>query len=141
LHAVAELAPGHLEVRAAHGSEAGGSGDTHGVEVARQSAADAGRWSLQLGERFFPLGEPVVRLGRALSNDVILDDRRVSRRHAQLRWRTGGYHLSDMGSSGGSTLNGRPLLQGEEAPLADGDVVSLAGLTLVIHVGGGQPTA
>jgi pSer/pThr/pTyr-binding forkhead associated (FHA) protein len=96
---------------------------------------------LQLGERFFPLGEPVVRLGRALSNDVILDDRRVSRRHAQLRWRTGGYHLSDMGSSGGSTLNGRPLLQGEEAPLADGDVVSLAGLTLVIHVGGGQPTA
>jgi pSer/pThr/pTyr-binding forkhead associated (FHA) protein len=110
------------------------------VQVVTQSAADAGRWSLQLGERFFALGQPVVRLGRALSNDVILEDRRVSRRHAQLRWRAGGYHLSDMGSSSGSSLNGRLVQPGQEVPLAEGDVISLAGLILKVHVRGGQPT-
>jgi hypothetical protein len=140
VHTRAGLGPGQLEVRAAYGSEPGGSGDTQGVQVVTQSAADAGRWSLQLGERFFALGEPVVRLGRALSNDVILEDRRVSRRHAQLRWRAGGYHLSDMGSSSGSSLNGRLVQPGQEVPLAEGDVISLAGLILKVHVRGGQPT-
>jgi hypothetical protein len=141
VHTRAGLGPGQLEVRAAYGSEPGGAGDTQGVQVVTQSAADAGRWTLQIGERFFALGEPVVRLGRALSNDVILEDRRVSRRHAQLRWRGGGYHLSDMGSSSGSSLNGRPVQPGQEVPLAEGDVISLAGLILKVHVRGGQPTA
>ena len=137
LHAVVDLGAGQLEVRAAHGAQAGGDGDTQGVQIATRSAADARRWSLQVEGHSFALGEPVVRLGRALVNDVILDDRRVSRCHAQLRWRAGSYHLSDMGSSGGSRLNGQPVLQGEEVALANSDTISLAGLTLIVHVGGG----
>jgi hypothetical protein len=140
LHPVADLASGQVDVRAAHGAEPESADDTHEVKVAARAAADTGRWSLHLGGRVFPLGEPVVRLGRALSNDVILDDRRVSRRHAQLRWRGGGYHLSDMGSSGGTTLNGQPVRQGEEVPLTAGDVVSLAGVTLTVNVETDQPT-
>jgi len=134
LHASAELGAGQLEVRAAHTSEAERKGDTHGVQVTSLSAAQAARWSLVLGGRWVRMGEPVVRLGRALTNDVILEDQRVSRRHAQLRWRGGTYQLSDIGSSGGTRLNGEPVYQDEEVPLADGDMISLAGVTLTVHV-------
>ncbi len=139
LHPVADVPAGQLDVRAAHRSGLGGVGDTQGVKVASQSVSKAGRWSLQFEERIFPLGEPVVRMGRALSNDVILDDRRVSRRHAQLRWRRGTYHLSDMGSSGGTTLDGRPVRQGQEVPLAAGDTISLAGVVLTVHLESARP--
>lgn len=138
LHSVAEIGGGQLEVRAAHKSEIEGTDDTQAVRVAAPSAVDAGRWSLRLGDRLLSLGEPVVRMGRALSNDVILDDRRVSRRHAQLRWRSGTYHLSDMGSSGGTALNGQPVQQGEESPLTAGDVISLAGVRLTVLVEDGR---
>ncbi len=133
LHPIADLGTGQLEVRAAHGSEARDAGDTQAVKAASQSATDASHWALRLGGRVFPLGEPVIRLGRALSNDVILADRRVSRRHAQLRWRAGNYHLSDMGSRGGTTVNGRRVRQGEELPLDGGDVISLAGVNLTVQ--------
>ena len=139
VHPVAEVAAGRVDVRAAYTADAQHTGDTHEVETAAQPASEAGAWSLHGAGCGFTLGEPVVRLGRALSNDVILDDRRVSRRHAQLRWRAGTYHLSDMGSSGGTAVNGRPVRQGEEIPLADGDTVSLAGLALTVNVETSQP--
>jgi hypothetical protein len=139
LHPIANVAVGQVDVRAAHVSDPRRSDDTHEVEAAARSVPEAGRWSLKLAERVFSLGEPVVRLGRALSNDVILDDPRVSRRHAQLRWRAETYHLSDMGSRGGTAVNGRPVCQDEEVPLAAGDVINLAGLTLTVHMEAGQP--
>jgi hypothetical protein len=140
LHPMGELGTGRLDVRAAHGAEPGGVDDTQAVKAATQSAVDAGRWALRLGGRVFPLGEPVVRLGRALSNDVILADRRVSRRHAQLRWRAENYHLSDMGSRGGTTVNGRRVRQGEELSLTGGDVISLAGVSLTVWRDSEQPS-
>jgi hypothetical protein len=139
VHPVADVAAGRVDVRAAYAADTETASDTHEVETAEQPASEAGTWSLAGAGHVFTLGEPVVRLGRALSNDVILDDRRVSRRHAQLRWRAGTYHLSDMGSSGGTTVNGHPVRRGEEIPLEDGDVVSLAGLALMVNVETNQP--
>jgi len=139
LNSVTDLGTGQLDVRAAHGTGPGDVDDTQGVKAIPRSAADARRWTLRLGERAFPLGEPVIRLGRALSNDVILDDPRVSRRHAQLRWRGGSYHLSDMASRGGTSLNGQSLHQDEELPLNAGDVINLAGVTLTVYLESEQP--
>lgn len=139
LNPIPELESGQLDVRAAHGVDSRELDDTRGVKAFNQSAAAASRWCLQLGGRVFPLGEPVIRLGRALINDVILDDRRVSRRHAQLRWRAGSYHVSDMGSRSGTLINGHLLRQGEELPLAAGDLIDLAGVELTVQVAAGQP--
>ncbi len=139
VHPVSDVAAGRVDVRAAYTADAPQASDTHEVKMAAQPASEAGAWSLHGTGCVFTLGEPVVRLGRALSNDVILDDRRVSRRHAQLRWRAGTYHLSDMGSSGGTTVNGRAARRGEEIALGDGDVVSLAGLALTVSVETNQP--
>ena len=53
----------------------------------------ASQWLLQWDDQQMRLGEPVLTLGRAMDNDIILNDPTVSRYHAQLRWREGRYHL------------------------------------------------
>ncbi len=80
------------------------------------------------GRRHFNLLQPVVSIGRALDNDVIIEDPRVSRHHAQLRRRYGHYVLYDLGSAGGTQINGYPI---EECVLHSGDVISFAGVQVV----------
>src|SRR5262245_14059784 len=54
----------------------------------------ARQWVLQIeNDQQIRLGEPVLTIGRAMDNDIILSDPTVSRYHAQLRWREGRYHL------------------------------------------------
>jgi pSer/pThr/pTyr-binding forkhead associated (FHA) protein len=80
------------------------------------------------GRRHVSLNKPVVTIGRALDNDVVIDDPRVSRHHAQLRLRQGRYVLYDTGSSGGTLVNNQPV---SEVALNAGDVISLAGAQVI----------
>lgn len=80
------------------------------------------------GKRHVPLNRPIVTLGRALDNDLVIDDIRVSRHHAQLRLRSGYYVVYDTGSSGGTRVNGERVA---ERQLQAGDVISLAGYAIV----------
>jgi hypothetical protein len=86
------------------------------------------------GDQVFPLTQAVVNIGRSLDNDLILEDERVSRLHAQLRAVKGRYTIFDLDSTGGTFLNGKRIQQGVLRP---GDVISLAGFSLVF----GQDTA
>ena len=47
------------------------------------------------GRRHVPLARPVVTIGRALDNDIVIDDPRVSRHHAQLRVMARGARIVD----------------------------------------------
>ncbi len=80
------------------------------------------------GSRYVPLTRPVINLGRRQDNHIVIEDMRVSRSHAQLRLRFGHYVLYDLGSSGGTFVNERPII---ECILKPGDVISLAGVPLV----------
>lgn len=80
------------------------------------------------GQRHVPLVNATLSLGRSLGNDIIVDDARVSRRHAQLRRRYGRYVIYDLGSTGGTTVNGYPV---QECVLEAGDVISLAGVEII----------
>jgi len=80
------------------------------------------------GKRHIPLNRPIVTLGRALDNDIVIDDARVSRHHAQLRLRQGRYVIYDTGSSGGTAVNGESTI---EHGLQSGDVIGLAGYAIV----------
>jgi diguanylate cyclase (GGDEF)-like protein len=60
--------------------------------------------SSQLGKRF-ALADGNVRIGRGLENDVVLHSDSVSRRHALIEIRAGGYHLVDMHSTNGTYVN------------------------------------
>jgi pSer/pThr/pTyr-binding forkhead associated (FHA) protein len=74
------------------------------------------------GREDFPL-ETETLIGRDLSCQVRLEDSRVSKRHALLRWSEAGWTVRDMQSTNGTELNGRPLR--DEQALQYGDVLTL----------------
>ncbi len=80
------------------------------------------------GVKVIPLTQAVVNIGRRVENTVVLDDPRVSRKHAQLRAVKGRYVLYDLDSTGGSFVNGVRVTQ---SLLYPGDVISLAGVNVV----------
>jgi len=103
-------------------------GQAHGDAVADGSVPHGRPFLVLEGRRHVNLLQPVISIGRALDNDMIIEDSRVSRHHAQLRLRYGRYVLYDLGSSGGTQINGYPV---EECVLHSGDVVSFAGVQVI----------
>jgi hypothetical protein len=76
----------------------------------------------------FPLESPVVTLGRQWDADLIVDDPRVSRLHAQIRMVDSRFVVFDLGSTGGTFVNGQRV---QQRVLFRGDVLSLAGVELI----------
>ena len=62
-------------------------------------------------------------IGRVEPAGLIIPDTEVSRRHARLNCREGGYFLEDLGSSNGTLINGERI-KGERS-LKDGDEIRL----------------
>lgn len=79
-----------------------------------------------------PLESTMLTVGRGLNNDIILEDTRVSRHHAQIRYRSRRFWVADVGSTNGTFVNGEAV---EERSLNDGDTISLGGLELVFREG------
>jgi DNA-binding NtrC family response regulator len=71
-----------------------------------------------------PSGEVVI--GRVEGADLIIDDRRVSRRHARVRWDGGALLIEDLGSRNGTAINGDVLKAGVRSARG-GDCIRLAG--------------
>ena len=84
------------------------------------------------GTRTVPLDQPIINIGRRLDNHLILEDNRVSRTHAQIRQRFGRYMLYDLGSRGGTCVNGQRIV---ECVLQPGDVITLGGTQLIYGEG------
>ena len=53
------------------------------------------------------VGPAGATIGRSRQCDVVLNDPNVSRQHAEIRPRGGSWVLTDLGSTNGSSLNGR----------------------------------
>jgi len=67
-----------------------------------------------------------LEVGRDPRSDLVIEDRRVSKRHARLRWAGQGWAVEDLGSKNGTTVNGEPPLPGAE--LRNRDWISFGGL-------------
>jgi hypothetical protein len=80
------------------------------------------------GTQIFTLEEDAINIGRQLDNDLVIDDPRVSRKHAQIRVVKGRHMVFDLGSSGGTYVNN---IRINQITLHPGDVLSLAGVPLV----------
>ena len=80
------------------------------------------------GVKVYPLNDSVINIGRRLENQLVIDDPRVSRNHAQLRAIKGRFVLFDLNSTGGTFVNGQRTSQ---TVLYPGDVISLAGVALI----------
>jgi len=88
---------------------------------------DSARLLIDLDEAV-PLDKSIINIGRRTANDVVINDMRVSRLHAQLRKTREGYIVFDVGSTGGTFVNGERITS---KLLRSGDVISLAGYTIV----------
>ncbi|HNT25050.1 MAG TPA: DUF3662 domain-containing protein [Anaerolineales bacterium] len=119
---------GTVELGGAVGLE---PGELHpGVQLLPLSVPD---FLIVNGVQTFVVDRPLVTIGRDPGNDLALDDPRVSRQHAQLRLvpvsgSMPRYVIFDLGSTGGTFVNGQPVTQHSLSP---GDVISLAGLPIV----------
>ncbi|MCZ2126497.1 MAG: FHA domain-containing protein [Anaerolineales bacterium] len=80
------------------------------------------------GVKFFPLTLTVINIGRKLENQLVIDDPRVSRAHAQIRAIKGRFVIFDLNSTGGTFVNGQ---RSSQTVLYPGDVISLAGVALI----------
>jgi len=68
-----------------------------------------------------------ITIGRDERNDLVLDDPRVSRRHALLRRLGTTFQIEDLGSTNGIFVNGQRV---ERTTLADGDQIQIGGQVL-----------
>jgi len=108
----------------------------------------AKRWALRIDGRRLALGEPVVNVGRALDNDIVLAASTVSRYHAQLRWRNGRYYLCPpqpftdpqaeptrrLASAPYTRVNGRAVSSDDQYALAPGDALEFGQIGAMIEV-------
>jgi len=74
-----------------------------------------------------------VSIGRLSTNDVVLADSNVSRRHAELRRSGGRWTIVDLGSTNGTTVNG---VQASERPLDHGDKLEFGTSELIFETEG-----
>jgi hypothetical protein len=112
------------------------------------------RLILQSGEGAgteYPLEKTELLLGRDLSNDIVVNDPEVSRRHARLILQAGTYILEDLGSTNGTFIRGQRLAApvvlrpgetitiGEKVILKYEVLVSDPNATVVVQRGTRQP--
>jgi ABC-type multidrug transport system ATPase subunit len=92
------------------------------------------RYQLKGGEwDEYPLTPGEHVLGRQATCDLILDYQGVSRQHARLRVSTDGFWLTDLGSTNGTFLDGRPLPIRKEVRLLPGQEFTISEFTLSVE--------
>jgi hypothetical protein len=125
--------PEEVRVVASHkleplGETQGLQNTSSGSDFAESSGIPENAFLIIEGVKVHPLNESVVNIGRRLENQLVIDDPRVSRNHAQLRAIKGRFVLFDLNSTGGTFVNGQRTSQ---TVLYPGDVISLAGVALI----------
>lgn len=78
---------------------------------------------------------PETRLGAEADNDIILGDQFVSAHHARLRWDGAAWWLEDLGSTNGSTINGRRCPPRIPQAVPDGARLNLGNMVFELQAG------
>ncbi len=84
-------------------------------------------------EEIYKLSNNVTNIGRRDDNDLIIDNLRVSRVHAQIRKMKDGFMLFDIDSTSGTKVNGHLIKQHQ---LTNGDVIEIADVPLIFSCDG-----
>ncbi|MFW6161806.1 MAG: FHA domain-containing protein, partial [Planctomycetota bacterium] len=82
--------------------------------------------------------EKLTTIGRRPNNDIVLNDRGVSNRHAEIRRGPSAFILVDEGSRNGTFVNGRLTLR---SPLTPGDQIRIGKSVIEVRAGDAQTTS
>jgi len=82
------------------------------------------------GQRLY-VKVPIVNIGRAEYNDLVIPDDSVSSQHAKLTRREGVWVLTDLGSTNGTMVDGEPL--SGDMPIAPGAFIRFGEVQLVFE--------
>ena len=83
----------------------------------------------------YPLRSALVGIGSDPSNELVIDEPTVSRRHAEVIQRSGVFQIRDLGSTNGTFVNGRRIA--EATAVNFGDEIRFAGARFVLRDGVG----
>ncbi|GAA2967723.1 FHA domain-containing protein [Kitasatospora cinereorecta] len=98
--------------------QAGGSGGAAGAPPVYGDRSPTTFHQLDLGR--------VMRIGRALENELVVSDLQVSRLHAEFRATPDGrFEIRDLGSHNGTYVNGQPLSKSGSALIGPNDIVGV----------------
>lgn len=78
--------------------------------------------------------EGISKVGRSSKNNIVIDDERVSTKHAEFRYDDGRLYLTDMSSRNGTFVNGNRI-EAEEIELFLGDRVVIGLLVMEVIEG------
>ncbi|BDM68190.1 ABC transporter ATP-binding protein [Streptomyces nigrescens] len=68
----------------------------------------------------------VMRIGRALENELVVSDLQVSRHHAEFHATPDGrFEIRDLGSHNGTYVNGQPVPKSGKAPVGPNDIIGV----------------
>lgn len=84
------------------------------------------------------LGPSVLTIGRAQSNQLVINDPKASSRHAEIHPAGQGYTIIDLGSMNGTFVNDQRLNSGTPRQLNQGDAIRIGDTTLTYIVSGAQ---
>lgn len=65
----------------------------------------------------------IFQVGRSNSNDFIIPDYAISGKHAQIRFENSAFFVQDLGSTNGTSVDGRPLTPLKEEQIREGSLV------------------
>ena len=86
----------------------------------------------------FEYDQPVITIGRAEVNDIVLPTPKVSKRHAKLEVTPHGLVLTDLKSTNGTYLNGRKVMAA--VLVGEGDNVHVGEFAIEVKSATGMPT-
>lgn len=104
-------------------------GTSGATPIAKEKGVSPG--FLKYKDEIYPLNKGIIRIGRSSHNEIMIDVKGVSRFHGQLRLEEDKVLFEDLGSTNGSTIDGKPVTEPYE--LSVGDIVYLCDEKLVFH--------
>ena len=123
-----QLAPGEIKIITKSNVEIIPQTTAMEVESDNEENVPKNTYLIVDGVNIIQLTRAAVNIGRRADNQVVVNDQRVSRLHAQLRVVNGSYVIFDLDSKGGTFVNGNRIHQ---YTLKSGDVISLSGVPIV----------
>ncbi|MBW2302927.1 MAG: PAS domain S-box protein [Deltaproteobacteria bacterium] len=85
--------------------------------------------------RAFDLNDEITSIGRALDNDIQLDDPSVSRKHAKIFREGEKLYIEDLQSQNGTLINGRPITPFESVELKRGISIAMGNILFILGEG------